>query len=459
MRPLLNWFLLSTLSLGVLWLFYHLVLRRERCFGYNRALLVLAPPLAALLPLLSLPTRWLPAVPTAARVPLHLLLPTVEVSASAPTAGTLSPISWLLIIYGAGVALLLARLGRQLWQLWRFTRTLPAEPHQDYTLRHTGGRRPTGSFGRTVFWDETAPLTSAEAAQIFAHELVHVRQRHTLDRLWLAGWQALLWPNLFVHLLPRALDLTHEYLADSLVAPAAPTDYVRLLARQATGWLGQAPALTHSFFSSSTLTRIAMLNRPFVTRPWKQWLALPVLGALLFVVGCEKNTPADEAVAPQIQVSKQAATMPAPPPPPPYMANEENAKITEGGSKVYFYVEQMPEPAGGMSGLMRYIGEHVHYPEAAKQSKLEGRVFVNFIVAADGTIQAVKIMKGSGQVQVSAPGEVLKLRNIAVDPAAARAMDEEALRVVSGLPRWTPGKQGGKAVAVSFTIPIMFALK
>jgi len=446
MRPLLNWFLLSTLSLSVLWLFYHLVLRRERCFGYNRALLVLAPPLAALLPLLSLPTRWLPAVPTAARVPLHLLLPTVEVSASAPTAGTLSPISWLLIIYGAGVALLLARLGRQLWQLWRFTRTLPAEPHADYTLRHTGGRRPTGSFGRTVFWDETAPLSAAEAAQVLRHELVHVRQRHTLDRLWLATWQALLWPNLFVHLLPRALDLTHEYLADALVAPAAPTDYVRLLARQATGWLGQAPALTHSFFSSSTLTRIAMLNRPFVTRPWKQWLALPVLGALLFVVGCEKSSTAEEAIAPQGQASKQAATMPAPPPPPP----------------VYTYVEQMPEYPGGMNELSKYIGENIHYPEVAKAQHLTGKVYINFIVAEDGTIQAIKVMKGIGQEQVpgpTPPGEDVKFRDTNVDPFAAKAMNEEALRVVREMPRWTPGKQDGKPVAVSFTVPITFAIK
>ena len=262
MIMLLHWLWLSTLLLGALWLFYYLGLRREPSFHYNRLLLVLAPLLAATLPLLPLPPLEL-ANPITAQGPLQFLLPeaTANAEASHPVA---TAIPWLVLCYGVGVALLLARLGGQLWQLWRFARSLPIEQHADYTLRRTNGQRPTSSFGRTVFWDDSLPLTSAEGRQILAHELAHVRQRHTLDRLWLRVWQALLWPNPFVHLLPPALHLTHEYLADEAAAATSPTDYVGLLARQATRWLGQTPTLAHSFFSSSTLTRIAMLNRPSV---------------------------------------------------------------------------------------------------------------------------------------------------------------------------------------------------
>ncbi|UOR04516.1 M56 family metallopeptidase [Hymenobacter aerilatus] len=452
----LNWLLLSTLTLGVLWLLYHVALRRERCFQYNRTLLLLAPLLAVLLPLAHLPAAWLPAASTA-QTPLRLLLPAVTVGASATSASATPLLFWVLLLYGAGVGLLLGRLGWQLLMLWRFTRTLPTEQHADYTLRRTSGLRPTGSFGRTVYWDDTAPLSAAEAAQVLRHELVHVRQRHTLDRLWLRVWQALLWPNLFVHLLPRALDLTHEYLADAAVTPATSMEYIRLLARQATGWLGQAPTLAHSFFSSSTLTRIAMLNHSSIPRRWKQWLALPVCAALLFVVACEKNTPADEAAL--SQTATQASSMPVPPPPPPPMIDGKYFTIDSKGDKLYHYVEQMPEPQGGIGGLLKYIGENIRYPEAAIAQRIEGKVFVSFTVTKDGSIEDVHLMKGIQQKLTVKPvkGESPLVTTVTTPPMLA--MNEEALRVVKELPRWTPGKQEGKPVNVSFTIPVTYVLE
>ncbi|MBO3271133.1 M56 family metallopeptidase [Hymenobacter defluvii] len=431
---LFHWLWLSTLLLGALWLFYYLGLRREQSFRYNRVLLVLAPLLAATLPLLPLPALEL-STPLAAQQPLQFLLPEATANAEA-SHSVATAVPWLVLCYGIGVALLLARLGGQLWQLWRFAQSLPVEQRTGYTLRRTSGRRPTSSFGRTVFWDDSLPLTPAEGRQILAHELAHVRQHHTLDRLWLRVWQAVLWPNPFVHLLPPALHLTHEYLADEAAAATAPTHYVGLLARQATRWLGQTPTLAHSFFSSSTLTRIAMLNRPSVTRRWKQWLALPLGCVLLGVVACEKNTPADDAAL--SQTASQAASMPAPPPPPPPVVR--NAK----GEQIYNYVEQMPEPPGGMGGLLKYIGENIQYPKAAMAAKLEGRSFVSFTINKEGDIENVYIQKG-----IFSPEH----------EAAAQAMNDEAMRVVKQLPRWTPGKQDGQPVNVSFTIPVTYMLE
>ncbi|MEJ7665914.1 MAG: M48 family metalloprotease [Hymenobacter sp.] len=117
-----------------------------------------------------------------------------------------------------GVGVLLGRLAYQGWRLHRATRHLPREARPGYTLAYTGGRLPTSSFGRTVFWDETAGLTPAEAAPVLAHELAHVRQGHSYDVLWLEIWRAALWPNPFAHLLLPALRLTHELLADQAAA-------------------------------------------------------------------------------------------------------------------------------------------------------------------------------------------------------------------------------------------------
>ena len=129
--------------------------------------------------------------------------------------------------------------------------------------------------------------------------------------------------------------------------------------------------------------------------------------------------------------------MPAPPPPPPIVSNAK-------GEQIYNYVEQMPEPQGGMGGLLKYIGTNIQYPASAKASRLEGRVFVNFVVNKTGEVSNVHIQKGI----VSPEHE-----------AAAQALNEEALRVVKTLPIWTPGKQNEQPVNVSFTIPVTYALK
>ncbi|MBC6991392.1 energy transducer TonB [Hymenobacter jejuensis] len=105
-------------------------------------------------------------------------------------------------------------------------------------------------------------------------------------------------------------------------------------------------------------------------------------------------------------------------------------------NKVYTYVEQMPTPPGGMEALLQYIGKNIKYPAMALRNQVEGKVFVAFVVGPDGAISNVTVQKGIGG-----------------------GCDEEAVRVIKGLPRWTPGKQNGRAVSVSFTVPVTFAIK
>ena len=428
---LLSWMLLSTLVLGTLWLLYYLALRSECCFRYNRFFLLLAPALAAGLPLLPLPSFWSTAPALLNRLP-SFLLPEVRVG----TVATSQPEThWLLWGYGAGVVGFLLHLAWQLWQQSRFTRSLPAEPHPGYTLRPTSGRQPTGSFGRTVYWDETALLAPTEAAHVLAHELAHVRQGHTYDRLWLALWRAALWFNPFVHLLPRALHLTHEYLADADAIRTAPTHYASLLARQAATHLGFAPTLAATFHTSTILTRIAMLHHPPVLRRWKQWLALPVGALLLTMVACEKTAYTGTLPEPTTSAAPATASVPVAPPAPPAQKDT-----------IFTYVEHMPEYPGGIPKLMADIGATVHYPPAALEAGLEGRVFVGFIIEKDGSISGIRLQHG--------------LEEAGQQAIAAKAINEEALRAIGALPgHWTPGKQGKRLVKVSYVVPIFFAKK
>ncbi len=483
---LLVWLGSTLLPLGTLWLVYRLALRRERCFGYNRALLLLAPLLAAGLPLLPLPSlpAWLVAhdAPSVALPPVLLpALPAATPVAAVGSAGW----SWVIWVYAMGVGLALGRLAYQAWRLHQATRRLPREARPGYTVAYTGGQLPTSSFGRTIFWDETAGLAPAEATSVLVHELAHVRQGHSLDVLWLELWRAVLWPNPFAHLLLPDLRLTHELLADQAAAhlptPLAPTEtavpYSALLARLALRGAarGSYTALLQPFTFSFTLTRIAMLQNQIPVRRWKQWLVLPVLGGLFFLgshAALAQVTPVvtpvpDEAQqkAWQDDISRKR-----------HLAEREDSMRTGGkfepgttqqvnitygakpgqdvvtitrvpipsaspqlttssGQKVYAYADQMPALPGkpGMAPIVQQILDNFVYPTGPHQ---EGRVFASFTVTANGNVTDAKIVK-----------------------SLAPTYDAALLAAIEKLPRFVPGKQSGHDVAVSFTVPILFKKK
>lgn len=108
----------------------------------------------------------------------------------------------------------------------------------------------------------------------------------------------------------------------------------------------------------------------------------------------------------------------------------------EEESKVFDVVEQMPSFPGGNGALLEYLATHVKYPVVAQENGVQGRVIVSFVVERDGSITDVRVVRS-------------------VDPS----LDREAARVVSSMPRWTPGKQNGSAVRVKYNVPVMFKLQ
>jgi len=157
-----------------------------------------------------------------------------------------------------------------------------------------------------------------------------------------------------------------------------------------------------------------------------------------------------------IPITRQEVKPPPPPPPPPEIIEivedeveieneveieetdtdeDEIVEIEEDDEEFFMVVENMPEFPGGDLGLMKFIQKNVRYPAIAKEYNITGKVYVSFIVDKQGSVTNVKIVRG-------------------VD----KNLDAEALRVVSLLPKYKPGKQRGKAVRVMFTIPINFTL-
>ena len=116
--------------------------------------------------------------------------------------------------------------------------------------------------------------------------------------------------------------------------------------------------------------------------------------------------------------------------------NAQKTVVAEKNQQVFDVVEQMPEYPGGIQALFEYLQQNVKYPEDAKNQKVEGRVIATFVVETDGTINNVEVVK-----------------------PAFPSLDAEAVRVLSAMPKWTPGMQSGKVVRVKYTVPINFNLK
>ena len=104
--------------------------------------------------------------------------------------------------------------------------------------------------------------------------------------------------------------------------------------------------------------------------------------------------------------------------------------------EIFQVVERMPEFPGGLEALMKYLGKNIKYPQMAIDNNIQGRVYCEFVVNKDGSIVEPKVIKS-------------------LDPSC----DKEALRVIKAMPKWTPGRQGGKTVRVRYTVPVQFMLQ
>ncbi len=118
------------------------------------------------------------------------------------------------------------------------------------------------------------------------------------------------------------------------------------------------------------------------------------------------------------------------------IVNSTSEKEPETWDDVPFIVvEKMPEPAGGISGLRKFLAKNINYPKESQEIGTQGTVYLKFVVSAKGKVEQVQVTRG-------------------VD----KLLDDEAVRVVKLLPDFKPGMQGGRAVAVWYSVPIVFKL-
>ena len=153
---------------------------------------------------------------------------------------------------------------------------------------------------------------------------------------------------------------------------------------------------------------------------WKVVAVLPIV-ALLLMVGCK---PAADKNVVQEEIPFEASNV------------DQSKPIDANTDDVFEMVEVAPEFPGGTEALYRYLAGNVKYPEKAKADGTEGRVIVSFVVEKDGSVTDAQVRRG-----------------------VSNEVDAEALRVVQGMPKWTPGMQQGTPVRVHYNLPITFKLQ
>ncbi len=505
-------------TVAVLWLVYRFLFRNSNRLHFNRYFLLTSMLLALAMPLLGLLSGI--EVPQMATLKQQLfngimlnevivtpdgqpVLPEVMVTTNAtPSRFSVWQVIGGIYLVGVGVMtlLFLIKLGRLVVLIIRS----PKRKMDGCTAVFTGREQGSFSFFRYAFF----PNENVDP-DILRHEISHIEHHHSWDILFAEVMMILQWFNPFIYLYKKELQSLHEYQADRDVVATGvdKKNYMMLILQQCTAV--DFSGMSNNFSLILTKKRIKMITKNEKAKGlwWRLLATLPVLAILLIAntkVTAQEKTADDKKM--NVEIGGQFAvfgddgkplqltdttiyaddgtyiTMESSDAFDPItgepckkltvtsfsadgtpgndffiteakkngdttMYNIETFSVsgslfetlldvaTSTKDTVYQIAEEMPEFPGGVEALMDFVGKNVKYPEEAKEKEISGRVFVSFVIEKDGSVNEVKVMRGIGG-----------------------GCDEEAVRVIKGMPKWKPGMQKGKPVRVSYMMPLNFKL-
>lgn len=480
-------------ALVLLYGFYRLTVSRDTFFGLRRLTLWLIYAVALMVPALNLEywVRDTPTMESMANVYADTFYPVVVVKAQAPS------ITWmdmLQCIYWAGVAVLSLRLVWQLFSIIRLAVISRKQEVEGITVHLLRGEGSPFSFFRWVFMYPST-LEGKQLHEVMVHECTHVSGLHSLDTLFSELFSIACWFNPFAWLMKQEVRMNLEYLADESVLSDgnARKSYQYHLLGLAYRQPKDSAQIANNFNLLPLKKRIKMMNKRRTSEigKAKYLLFAPLAGALLMVSNIESvareigeqipevaevqqkaeqalntdvavaNPMAKEAIevmnpaeseemdaekAAEAELSKaeeakteeadKVAEVKAEAKAEVKVKNKAQADTTKKKKSWDCIPETMPYFPGGRELLLKYLAVNIKYPASAVKAKKQGRVIVTFIVQKDGSITHAKIARS-------------------IDPE----LDAEALRVVKGMPKWTPGTQLGKPVSVKYVLPVKFSLQ
>lgn len=417
----------SGICLAALFCIYWIFLRKETYFQFNRLYLLGTIVFSCFIPFGNFGAFEFSSQTSALRLITGMgeavRLPEVIITGGSKSIFSFSD-NWqylVIITYFLVAMLLLARILLGIIKVRNLRKNGEIINFSSYSVVYIKQNFAPFSFFRNIFINESH-LDSSQKRHVIDHELIHIRQFHTIDNIIVEIFLALFWFNPFMWLIRRSLRNTHEYLADNGVKKTNTSlvEYQSLLLKQINGL--SLLCVTNNF-NTKIKTRIIMMcqSKSSVLAKCKTLLIVPVVLSLTLIFACsdsENELQVDNLTAEQAGILK----------------SEGLIEIQE--AEVFFIVEEMPSFQDmGQRGFREWIADNLEYPKKAERKGISGKVFVQFIVNSEGEVTGAKIVRG-------------------IHPE----LDAEAIRVVESSPAWDPGKQRGENVDVQFTFPINFVL-
>ena len=473
MGILFVYILKSSFCLAVFYLFYRLLLSRETFHRFNRIALLGILLLSCLLPFVEVsvrrPVEMYQTMMTWEQWLLLTDLAGTETHAVQVQENVLTWIQGLLLVYLFGILFFMLRNIYSLFGLWVLLKSGRREKVSDYVVTVVKAvlivhERDISPFSWMRYIVISQKDLHENGREILTHELAHIRNRHSWDLFAADICIFFQWFNPAAWLLKQELQNIHEYEADETVINEGvdARQYQLLLIKKAVGT--RLYSMANSFNHSKLKKRITMMLKE-KSSPWARLKYLYVLLVAAIAVTAFARPEVSETVEEISAVKVNDLTaivetkvaessgqlLPVQSVPKDSVNRKSKVAVQQmdelvvvgyaskdsvkDREPVFNVVEQMPSFPGGMEALMQYLAKNMRYPVEAQKNKVQGRVVVGFIVSKDGDIKKAHILRG-------------------VDPE----LDAEAIRVIESMPRWMPGMQRGKAVAVSYTLPVMFRL-
>lgn len=402
---MINYLLKSGMLLLIFYAVYKLWLENEKMFRFNRAYLLLSLVFSFVIPLQLISVRPLLGNTLSVIQLDGVVIRTSNVVLNNDNSEQLM-ISVLSIIYLVVVLLFTVQFFVNLYSFYNKTKINSKQLLNDVEVVLIEEPTLPHSFWNSVFINKEEFETGKIPLELIAHEKAHLKQKHTLDILFIEVLQIVFWFNPLLVLFKKAIKLNHEFLADEAVNEQfdSVTAYQKLLLNFASN--KNTIALASNLNYLITKKRLIMMTK----KESRFKMVFKVL-IVSFVCVMSLFVFSSETIAQKVKDKSDYDKM-----------------IVKG---INDSIEKQPEYPGGIDAFYKLVGMNFKIPAEALKQKLEGKAIIEFMVERDGSLSEFKIVKDLGY-----------------------GIGNEAIRAIKLSPKWIPGTKDGKPARVLYTMPI-----